>query len=360
MVVLAGHWYWPHDNAIRCMIQEGGDTLTLHCPTRRGMRYWWLMAGDASLFGKAPSRSPLDHGFESLDTIINTIPIRTWGDKEPAYSGYWPLSSNINPSGGVRGWGRGSIGSAGKPTDSFGHMIQAQWLDSPHVYGSYWLYWSPENPNFFTDFSKVPIGMLARMKNHPRFAEFKRMAIQKFREDMYHSITMPSGAGNECPGYQQYAMHHYLDIAKVCRDVLGEDATQWPRFKAGARFAVHLSQPKGAGKRTSHPGGDTHGGYHAKKDPREFAAEFGVKEDVTRYQSEELQGFGAVLRNRCGTPAETYVAFKSGPSSRPLPRRSALDPLRGQCAPGGGRPRVQLRAARRAGTHAQPSGLLYG
>jgi len=312
LVILAGYWYWPHDNAIQCLVKESGDTMTLRCPTRRGMRYWWLLAGPKELFGN-DQKLATRHGLESLDTIINSIAILDWPGKGAKYSGYWPLGNHINPTGGVRGWGRSTIKNAGKAVDSPGHLVQTQWLDSPHVYGSYWLYWSPENPNFFTDFNKVPIGMYCNLKNHPQFKQLAKMALQKFREDMYHSITMPSGAGNECPGYQQYAMHHYLDIAKVCKQYLGEDATQWPRFKAGAGFAIHLSQPRGDGRRGSHPGGDTHGGYRFK-DPRAFAKEFGVEEDVTKFKSEELQGFGAVLRNKCGTGEETYFAFKSGPS----------------------------------------------
>ena len=312
LVILAGHWYWPHDNAIQCLVDESGDTMTMRCPTRRGMRYWWLLAGERKLFESAQGLATR-HGLESLDTIVNSIAIRDWPGKGGSYRGYWPLGNHINPTGGVRGWGRNAMKNAGKAIDGLAHLTNTQVLDSPHTYGSYWLYWSPENPNFFTDFNKVPIGMYCNLRNHPRFKELARMAIQKFKEDMYHSITMPSGAGNECPGYQQYAMKHYLEMAHVCRDHLGEDATKWPRFKAGAGFAIHLSQPLGNGRRGSHPGGDTHGGYR-HSDPREFAHKFGVEEDVGTFKSEELQGFGAVLRNRCGSDAETYFAFKSGPS----------------------------------------------
>jgi hypothetical protein len=45
-----------------------------------------------------------------------------------------------------------------------------------------------------------------------------------------------------------------------------------------------------------------------------LAAQFGVKEDVRKYQTEELPGFGVVFRNNPGTNEETYLAFKSGPN----------------------------------------------
>jgi hypothetical protein len=139
------------------------------------------------------------------------------------------------------------------------------------------------------------------------------MALQRLREDVYHSIALPSGAGNECPGYQHYAMTHYADLAAVCAKYLGEDPMQWPQFKAGARYLVRLSQPIGDGKRGSHPGGDTHPPY-VGEDQREFPRKFGVEEDVTKFATEELPNFGVVFRNRCGTPRETYLAFKSGPA----------------------------------------------
>lgn len=58
-------------------------------------------------------------------------------------------------------------------------------------------------------------------------------------------------------------------------------------------------------------GGDTHppGG-----DVYEPARWFGVATDATVLTSEEFPGFGAVLRNRSGTPSETDFAVKSGPN----------------------------------------------
>ena len=53
-------------------------------------------------------------------------------------------------------------------------------------------------------------------------------------------------------------MQHYKTLAPLCKDYLGFDITKWPRYKAGASFLLHLSQPIGNGQRRCHPGGDTH------------------------------------------------------------------------------------------------------
>ncbi|RMD83388.1 MAG: hypothetical protein D6820_02395, partial [Lentisphaerae bacterium] len=45
-----------------------------------------------------------------------------------------------------------------------------------------------------------------------------------------------------------------------------------------------------------------------------IASQFGITEDVKQFVSEELPGFGVVMRNHPGTENETYLAFKSGPN----------------------------------------------
>jgi hypothetical protein len=312
VVLLASQWLWPHDSSIRCRVKESGESLTFECPTVRGSRSWWLAAGPESLFTNAKDLA-VRRGYESLDTIVNDIPIREWPGVKGAYSGYWPLSSAINPTAGLRGWGKRTLAEVDKTVRSVEQLTQVQALFSPNTYGSYWLFWSPENPNFFTDFNKVPIGLTCNLREHPQFKSLAHLAVERFREDVYHSIALPSGAGNECPGYQQYAMTHYATLAPLFAKYLGEDPRQWPQFKAAARFMVRLSQPLGGRKRGSHPGGDTHPGY-VFADPREIAAKSGVSEDVAAFATEELQNFGVVFRNRCGTDRETYLAFKSGPA----------------------------------------------
>jgi hypothetical protein len=153
--------------------------------------------------------------------------------------------------------------------------------------------------------------LVTRLKTHHRFPELAKAAEQKFREDMYHAITLPGGAGQECPGYVAYTMHTWSPLAEICKEHLGFDPTRWPRYRAGASFLVRLSQPVGPGRRRCRPGGDTH---PPGPDVFALADEFGVREDVRKLQTEKLPGFGVVFRNRPGTERETYLAFKSGPN----------------------------------------------
>jgi hypothetical protein len=97
----------------------------------------------------------------------------------------------------------------------------------------------------------------------------------------------------------------------LCKDRLGFDPSQWPRWKAVGQFILHSSQPVGGGKRAFHPGGDTHPG---RPDPVEFASKFGYRADPKSFVTEEIPGFGVIFRNRPGTDRETYLAFKAGPN----------------------------------------------
>jgi hypothetical protein len=100
-------------------------------------------------------------------------------------------------------------------------------------------------------------------------------------------------------------------FAEVGRKYLKFDMTEWPRYRAAASFLARVSPPAGGGQRLFHPGGDTH---PRPTDPVDLAREFGVEVDPKALRTEELPGFGAVLRSRPGTDRETYLAFKSGPN----------------------------------------------
>jgi hypothetical protein len=76
----------------------------------------------------------------------------------------------------------------------------------------------------------------------PRFEELRRAAEAKLKEDMYHSITLPGGAGQECPGYVGYALRNWTDLAAVCKQHLGFDPTTWDRFKAAQYFQKRITQ----------------------------------------------------------------------------------------------------------------------
>ncbi|MFW6065764.1 MAG: hypothetical protein ACOC9S_03000 [Planctomycetota bacterium] len=309
LVIAAGKWYWPHDNALEIRVRDSGDYAGLRGPTWRGRRYWFLTVGDNN-----PRELGTRYALESLDFLANELKIKDWPGASGNFNGFWPLGGHINPTGQWRGKGRRAARNAGQIKEDIGRLTHTQVLMHPNSFGSYWLFWSPQNPNFYTDYMKVPLAYTCNLRTHPQFDELAENAEQIFREDMYHSVTLPGGAGNECPGYQQYALKHYKELADVLKKYCDFDATQWPRFKEAAKFVAHISQPLGGGKRGLAPFGDTHPGYVFDNDPIKFAANYGVNVNVKELQSEELPGFGVVLRNNPGTDDETFFAFKSGPN----------------------------------------------
>ncbi|MBC8373760.1 MAG: hypothetical protein H8E53_09225 [Planctomycetes bacterium] len=324
MVVRAGRWYWPHNNMIAVKVRKSADYAGLRCPTWKGRREWFLLAGPKATWAeKAAKQYVTRHAFVPLDKLNNDY-ILDWpglekslsksgAKRKPKLGGFRGkdfFHSGMNPTSGIRGFGRAAVRDAGKP-GNLETLTLTQVMFDIDCYGSYWNFWSPENPNFFTDFMRGPIAMTSRLKAHPRFRELAKVAERKFREDLYHSITLPGGAGQECPGYIAHAMKSWSALAPLCKEHLGFDPTQWPRYRAGVSFLVHLSQPIAPGKRRCHPGGDTH---PLGPDVFAVAEKFGVKEDVREFKSEELPGFGVVFRNAPGSDKEMYLAFKSGPN----------------------------------------------
>jgi len=318
----AGRWLWPHDNMIEIKVRDSADFAGLRCPVQRGSRYWFLLAGPVATWeGKAAKDYIKRHAFESLDKLQHDY-VLEWpglekllagGKKKPklgGFSGVDFFSGGVNPTGGWRGYGRRAVREAGRQ-GNLSDLTRVQVIFDPDCYGEYWNFWSPENPNFFTDFIKPGIALTTKLKRHPRFAELAKLAEHKFREDVYHSVTLPGGAGQECPGYLAHAMKSWKALAPICREHLGFDPAKWPRFKAGASFLVHASQPAGEGARKCHPGGDTH---PPGPDVMKLAEEWGVREDVRGFTTEELPGFGVIFRSKPGTARETYLAFKAGPN----------------------------------------------
>lgn len=304
VVVRAGRWVWPHNNAIEAVVRPSGDYAALRAPTWKGRRLWWLVA---------PTMAPCSidyvtrYAWESLDKLNHDF-ILEWPGQKGTFAGMNFYDGNqMNPTSAIRGAGKRAVAEAGKPGD-LSTLSRVQVMMHPDAYGSYWNFWSPENPNFFTDFTRVPIALTAGLKAHPQFEEFRRAAEAKLREDMYHSVTLPGGAGQECPGYVAYALRNWTALAEVCRQHLGFDPTSWDRYKAAEYFQKRITQPDGAVRRML-PMGDTHpakeGGPAVVDVP---------PDEVRKFVTEELPGFGAVFTNRPGTPEETCLAFKSGPN----------------------------------------------
>jgi len=318
MVCRPARWHWPHNNLIAITVRSSGDYAGLRCPTWKGRRHWFLLVGPRSTWdGEAKKAYVTRHGFQPLNKLVHDYYLEWPGIEDLAKKpgGFRGLdlysSSAMNPSSMVRGVGKRAMRDAGKQGNLTTLALAQLYLD-PDTYGSYWHFWSPENANFFTDFNRVGIALVAQLKKHPQFKALAREAEQKFREDLYHSITLPGGAGQECPGYVAYAMTRtWKPLAAICREHLGFDPTRWPRYRAGASFLLHVSQPVGNGERRCHPGGDTH---PPGPDVVRVADEMGIGEDVKTFKTEELHGFGVVFRHRPATDRETYLAFKSGPN----------------------------------------------
>jgi len=313
----ASRWVWPHDNLIEVRFRAAGDAAVLRMPAWKGARWWMLVAGPKEALAAeaaGPKESPvrrllLADVYQSLDKIANDY-ITDWPGAKGTFQGLFPFDyGDINPTGHWRGQTKAAIQNAGKPGD-IGTLTLAQVILDPDIYGSYWNYWSPENPNFFTDFNARGIALVTTLKEHPRFKELCALAEAKVREDLHHSVTLPGGAGQECPGYQAHAIGMLEQAAAICKAHLGFDPASWGYFDASRSFFWKISQPDG-GTRRILPIGDTHPG---KDGPRPIDT-YGVKPgNASALVSEELPGFGAILRNRPGTPRETYVAFKSGPN----------------------------------------------
>ncbi len=305
----AGKWVWPHDNKIVVRVKDSANYAGLEMPIESGARYWLLMGGDVSLTGQE-RQIATRHTMANLDKIANDY-ICTWpGVIKGSFTPVFFFDNATNPTGQRRQQGKAALKDAGVPGD-LSTLFAAQQSMDPDWYGSYRTFWSPQNPNFFTDFHKVSLGLVARVRDHPQFETLRARAEAIFREDLEHSVTLPGGAGQECPGYQQHAAEQWIAIADVARQYLKFDPTRFDRFKATGSFIAHLSQPIGNGQRAFHPGGDTHPG---RPDPIESALKFGYRADPKTFVTEELPGFGVVFRNRSGTPDETYLAFKAGPN----------------------------------------------
>ncbi|MGD0900955.1 MAG: hypothetical protein ABR915_24240 [Thermoguttaceae bacterium] len=300
--VRAGRWLWPHDNKIAIKAKGTADYAGLRCPTRRGARYWFLAAGVVEDFAtSAAADYVFRYGFKGLDKLLIDY-ITEWPgrDAEGFYAG------NFNPLFISRGFLAGRGGAPGEtPMEA---LTSVQVTLDPDMYGEYWQLWSPENPNFFTSFhNSNGLRHLSKLRDHPRYRDLLRLAAAKVAEDVYHSFTLPSGAGQECPGYM--ATNGLSRTAVLCEGFpFASDVRA--RLTAAMRFKRRISYPDGDIRRHS-PMGDSHpdGQAGTGMGRAEVAAE-----EARNWQTEELQGCGVVFAANPGTPRETYLAFKSGPN----------------------------------------------
>lgn len=321
----AGKWLWPHDSMIEIKVKESADYAGLRCPTWRGKRYWFLLAGPTNTWGSkaACEEYTIRHSFETLDKIHQEFVLDWPGLVPPLGKDGKPVATPEEYSSGAGrfgrrnkaffGWGPGA-GTIAGDEHPIVSLIRAQVYLDPDTFGDYWLFFSPENPNFASSWIGAAYGSLKQaashpgVSNHPSYKALCRVAEMKAREEVYHSVTLPSGAGQECFGYMSRGT--WAQRSKTCRG-LGFDPKTEAWQEAAARFIFRTSHPMADGGRKAHPGGDTH-----PPGPNVFEGLqwFGLKEDLSAFHTEELAGFGVVFRNRPGTQQETYLAFKSGPN----------------------------------------------
>ncbi len=310
----AGRWAWPYDNLIDARADAPGRAA-LRLPTARGARWWLLLAGGHDLADRAKDMVQRA-AMQPLDKLANEYALDWPGQPPGGVRDVFFYDGNLtNPTGGpVRGAGRRLLDDIRKgnlPKGDRALLAEFQMRLDPDWWPGYRNGWSPINPNFNTDFIKIPILQCTGLKDHPDFKRFAKQAEDALRADLDHAVTLPGGAGQECPGYTAHAMGGWFEMADACRDHLGFDPWQWPRLRAAASFLLRTSQPAGDGKRRILPLGDTH---PPGPDVAALAERAGVRERIEELETEELPGFGVVFRNRPGTPDETFLAFKAGPN----------------------------------------------
>lgn len=313
MVGRAGRWVWPFDNLIEVKVKASGDSAGLFMPTWKGQRYWYVVLGDRKLAEEGKGMiTRLAH--RPLEKLVNEYDLEWPGLPAGGFESPDFYSSQMNPTGVIRSFGKQAVAAAKNANNakpSRGTLSSVQAMFDPDSFGFYYNHWGPINPNFATDFLRVPIARTCLLKGHPEFEKFRKMAEDAFRMDLDHSVTLPGGAGQESPGYTVHAMSAWMDLAPLCKEHLGFDPTTWPRFKEAARFILRTSQPMGGGKRRILPLGDTH---PTGPDVFALAQKAGVNDKVETFVTEEFPGFGAVLRSRSGKDDENFLAFKAGPN----------------------------------------------
>ncbi|TVR07545.1 MAG: hypothetical protein EA401_14795 [Planctomycetota bacterium] len=323
ITVRAGQWMWPHEGKIAAELADSADTLRLVMPgINRGLttddqgaslpslaaRMWWLRLAPRDDWDTDTARRlVMRHAMADLNKV-NRLYILDGFDEGRSGFPHPFRGDQVNPTGFWRQQARQDRNRAGDGKGGFGDLVWAQAVLDPDYYGTPWYGWSMQNPNFWSDVLQRPVFRLSRLVDHPRFDELRELARLAMKMDMHHSITLPGGAGQECPGYQAHAHSIWERIAERTHEALGFDIRQWERHQAGQDFLIRSSQPRGS-RRHMLPTGDT----HPRGDSGPPRISLG-DHDPREWTSEEFPGFGVILRNRPGTDDETFVAIKAGPN----------------------------------------------
>ena len=345
-----GLWRWPVGTGFSfselgasiptITVNASGTFLGLRFPTYApepdtagGRRVYFIASYGSD--GEAAALPSLlqQHSWQPLDKLLNEFVLWWPGVVSPEdttnFSNY--IDDNAtNPTHMLRGLARSlnaDIIKGELPSPTLATLVTVNQMFDPDWYGLYRGFTSPENNNFATDFIRpamlTAVGLVARQ--HPCSATFTQLVTRMFQSDLFHSITMPSGATQEAPGYLAHALDAWLADAPIYRQYFGFDPLTSPRLCAGVAYLFQLAHPfnfhvlgDAAADPSSWRGryivpiGDTHPNsvnYSTLQQLMSF-----TPPPVHTLTSVELEGFGVVLRSQPGTMSETFLSFKAGPN----------------------------------------------
>ena len=316
----------------------------------------YLLAGyNTSVGGDAIPELMQTHGMHPLDKLMNEYVLWWPGVVKPSQTSNFSnfLDDNAtNPTHTLRQIARElnkDILQGKLPLPSLSTLVTVNQMFDPDWYGFYYGYISPENNNFATDFIRpailTAVGLVAStprdirptgsfgsnsvlstpLDGHPCKDAFILLVQQVVKTDLFHSITMPSGATQEAPGYLVHAMEAWVDDASIYQKFFGMNILTNARLLASVDFLFQIAHPfnyhmlgvqaadpnRWSGRYIT-PIGDTH---PSSVNYSKLQAMFAFKPAApSQLKSVELEGFGVVLRSQPGTTAETFLSFKAGPN----------------------------------------------
>lgn len=309
VAVRAGQWYWAHEGRMAVRLSDSQRQMALEMPgVTRGARMWWLRAAPRDQWETGTLRHlTLLHAMAELDKVNRHYILDGFPEGQTTGFPHPFIGDQVNPTGPWRQQARRDRQQLGG-TGNFGDLVWSQAVLDPDYFGTPWYGWSVQNPNFWTDLIQRPLFRFTRLQSHPRFAELQVLSRLAVKADLHHSIVVPGGAGQECPGYHAHAHQVWEQIRESTAEVLGLDESVWERHLLGQEFLIRSSQPDGPNRRRMIPHGDTH--------PRQGGPPIMDLQghQPQTWETEEFPGFGVIFRNRPGTARETFLAFKAGPN----------------------------------------------
>lgn len=310
----AGKWVYPYSNSIeaRCDEKKQGKFIF---PSFQGSRYYFIIVDQNKNLENLKNFTQYEI-LTGLNEILDKYVI-DWENKTGNFEPLFYYSDVIsNPTGPIRARGRGltsDIRNGKFPQENINTLTLFQQYIDPDFWGYPYNGWSPLNPNFYTDFVRIPVALLTGLKSHPYYPVFVEHIKKLLNYHLSASIVQPKGAGTECPGYLWHALGVFMDMNDACVH-LGIDLTKDERIKSAISFLLRTTQPLGDGKRKILPTGDTHPPGADFDTINQLALKLGINEDPKNWITEEFPGFGIIFRNKSGTEKETFFAFKSGPT----------------------------------------------